>query len=68
MNQLEAVHLKTDVLAKVRQAFTSPPGESSEVEIFRETNGQIILRARKGGSHNRPVMLMVTVTELRSWE
>ena len=68
MNRLEAVHLNTDVLAKVRQAFTSPPGESSEVEIFRETNGQIILRARKRGSHDRPVMLMVTVTELRSWE
>jgi hypothetical protein len=62
------VHLKTDVLAKVRQAFTSPPGESSAVEIFRETNGQIILRARKRGAHDRPVMLMVTVTELRSWE
>ena len=68
MNRLEAVHLKTDALAKVRQAFTSPPGESSEVEIFRETNGQIILRAQKRGSHDRPVMLMVTVTELRSWE
>ena len=68
LNRLEAVHLKTDVLAKVRQAFTPPPGESSEIEIFRETTGQIILRARKRGSHDRPVMLMVTVTELRSWE
>ena len=68
MNRLEAVHLKTDVLAKVRQAFTSPPGETSEVEIFRETTGQIILRAGKRGSHDQPVMLMVTVTELRSWK
>ena len=68
MNRLEAVHLKADVLAKVRRAFTSAPGEPSEVEIVRETNGQIILHARKGGSHDRPVMLMVTVTELRSWE
>ena len=68
MNRLEAVHLKTDVLAKVRQAFITPPGEFSEVEIFRETNGQIILRARKPSVDDQPVMLMVTVTELRSWK
>jgi hypothetical protein len=62
------VHLKADILAKVRQAFITPPGEYSEVEIFRETAGQIILRARKPGADDRPVMLMVTVTELRSWK
>ena len=68
LNRTEAVHLKADVLAKVRQAFTSPPGEDSEVEIFRETAGQIMLRARNPGADDRHVMLMVTVTELRSWK
>jgi hypothetical protein len=68
LNRTEAVHLKADILAKVRQAFTPPPGEYSEVEIFRETAGQIILRARKSAAHDPPVMLMVTVTELRSWK
>lgn len=68
LNRTEAVHLKADILAKVRQAFVPSPGEYSEVEIFRETAGQIILRARKATAHDRPVMLMVTVTELRSWE
>ena len=60
------MHLKADILAKVRQAFVPSPGKYSEVEIFRETAGQIILRARKATAHDRPVMLMVTVTELRS--
>ncbi len=68
MNRTEAVHLKADILAKVRQAFVPSPGEYSEVEIFRETAGQIILRARKSTAHDRPLMLMVTVTELPSWE
>jgi hypothetical protein len=68
LNRTEAVHLKAHILAKVRQAFTSPLGEYSEVEIFRETAGQIILRASKPGADDRPVMLMVTVTELRSWK
>ena len=68
MNRTEAVHLKADILAKVRQAFTSPPGEDSEIEIFRETAGQIMLRTRKPDASDRHVMLMVTVTELRSWE
>ena len=68
LNRTEAVHLKADILAKVRQAFVASPGEDSKVEIFRETAGQIILRARKPTAHDRPVMLMVTVTELRSWE
>jgi hypothetical protein len=68
LNRTEAVHLKADILAKVRRAFMVPPGEYSEVEIFRETAGQIILRARKHGAYDRPVMLMVTVTELRSWK
>jgi len=68
LNRTEAVHLKADILAKVRQAFVASPGEYSEVEIFRETAGQIILRARKPTAHNRSVMLMVAVTELRSWE
>ena len=67
MNRTEAVHLKAHIMAKVRQAFTAPAGEYSEVEIFRETAGQIMLRARKLGANDRPVMLMVTVTELRSW-
>ena len=62
------MHLKADILAKVRRAFVVSPGEYSEVEIFRETAGQIILRARKLTAHDRTVMLMVTVTELRSWE
>ena len=62
------MHLKADILAKVRQALVPPPGEHSEVEIFRETAGQIILRARKPGAHDQPIMLMVTVTELRSWK
>jgi hypothetical protein len=50
------------------------PGEYSDVEIFRETAGQIILRARglgagrRLGTDRRRVMLMVTVTELRSWK
>ena len=68
MNRVEAVHLKTGILAKVRQAFTPPKGKTSEVEIFRETAGQIILRARKRDADDRRVMLMITVTELRSWE
>ena len=68
MNRTAAVHLKADILAKVRRAFVVSPGEYSEVEIFRETAGQIILRARKPAALDRPVMLMVTVTELRSWE
>jgi len=68
LNRTEAVHLKADVLAKVRQAFVPPPGEYSQVEIFRETAGQIILRARKARTDDQPVMLMVTVTELRSWK
>ena len=68
MNRTEAVHLKTNVLAKVRQTFVPPPGEYSEVEIFRETAGQIILRARKVSTDDQPIMLMVTVTELRSWK
>ena len=63
LNRNEAVHLKAGVLAKVRQAFS---GECSEIEIFRETAGQIILRAREPGMP--AVMLMVTVTELRSWK
>ena len=68
LNRTEAVHLKADILSKVRQAFITTPDEYSEVEIFRETAGQIILRACKPGPHDRPVMLMVTVTELRSWK
>jgi hypothetical protein len=68
LNRTEAVHLKADILAKVREAFTLPLGEYSEVEIFRETAGQIMLRARKPGADDRHVMLMVTVTELRSWK
>jgi hypothetical protein len=68
LNRAEAVHLKADILAKVRHAFVPPPGEYSEVEIFRETAGQIILRARKPSKNDQPVMLMVTVTELRSWK
>jgi len=62
------VHLKADILAKVRQAFVPPPGEFSEIEIFRETAGQIMLRARRRGVDGQPVMLMITVTELRSWK
>ena len=68
LNRTEAVHLKADILAKVRQVSVGSPGEYSEVEIFRETAGQIILRARKPAAHDRPVMLTVTVRELRSWE
>jgi hypothetical protein len=68
LNRTEAMHLKADILTKVREAFTPPPGEYSEVEIFRETAGQIMLRARKPGADDRHVMLMVTVTELRSWK
>ena len=68
LNRIEAVNLKADILAKVRQAFIPTPGEHSEVEIFRETAGQIILRARKPDANDAPVMLMVTVTELRSWK
>ncbi len=68
LNRIEAIHLKADILAKVRQAFVLPPGEYAEVEIFRETTGQIILRARKTSADDQPVMLMVTVTELRSWK
>jgi hypothetical protein len=68
LNRTEALHLKADTLAKVRQVFITPPGEYSEVEIFRETAGQIILRARKPSIDDQPVMLMVTVTELRSWK
>jgi hypothetical protein len=68
LNRTEAVNLKAHILAKVRQAFVPLPGEDAEVEIFRETAGQIMLRARKTGPEERPVMLMVTVTELRSWK
>jgi hypothetical protein len=68
LNRIEAAHLKADILAKVRQAFLPTPGEYSEVEIFRETAGQIILRARQPIARDAPVMLMVTVTELRSWK
>jgi hypothetical protein len=68
LNRTEAVHFKADILTKVREAFTLPVGEYSDVEIFRETAGQIMLRARKPGADERHVMLMVTVTELRSWK
>ena len=68
LNRTEAVQLKADILAKVRQAFIAPPGCCSDVEIFRETTGQIILRSRKPAARGGPVMLMVTVTELRSWK
>jgi len=68
LNRTEAIHLKADILARVRQAFIPRPDDYSEVEIFRETAGQIILRARKSGADGQPVMLMVTVTELRSWK
>jgi hypothetical protein len=68
LNRIEAVKLKADVLARVRQAFSSAPGEHSEIEIFRETAGQIILRARNPDANGGSVMLMVTVTELRSWK
>ena len=64
MNRTEAIHLKAETLAKVREAFT----EHSEVEIFRETAGQIMLRALKPSTDDQHVMLMVTVTELRSWK
>jgi hypothetical protein len=64
LNRTEAVHLKAEILAKVREAFT----EHSEVEIFHETAGQIMLRALKPSADDRHVMLMVTVTELRSWK
>ena len=67
LNRTEAVNLKADTLAKVRQAF-APAGEYSEFEIFRETAGQILLRTRKPGPDGQSVMLMVTVTELRSWK
>jgi hypothetical protein len=67
LNRTEAVHLKADILTKVREAFI-PVGEYSDVEIFRETAGQIMLRARKPGADERHVLLMVTVTELRSWK
>jgi hypothetical protein len=67
LNRAEAVHLKAEVMSKVREAFTPALGESSDVEIFRETAGQIILRGRRHGVNDRQVMLMVTVTELRSW-
>jgi hypothetical protein len=67
LNRTEVVHLKADILAKIRDAFTWPPEEYSEVEIFRETAGQIILQTRRPGPYNRSLMLMVTVTELRSW-
>jgi hypothetical protein len=68
LNRSEAVHVKADVMAKVRQAFAPQPGDNSELEIFRETAGQIMLRTRKPGASDQPVMLMVTVTELRSWK
>jgi hypothetical protein len=69
LNRIEAVKLKADVLARVRQTFDLQQDENSEIEIFRETAGQIILRARSPhGVDGRPVMLMVTVTELRSWK
>jgi len=69
LNRIEALHWRAHILAKVRQAFIQPPGEYPEVEIFRETAGQIILRARKPGADDRLGMLMmVTVTELRSWK
>jgi hypothetical protein len=68
LNRTEAVHLKAEVMSKVREAFTPALGDSSDVEIFRETAGQIILRARQRGANDRQVMLMVTVTELRSWK
>jgi hypothetical protein len=68
LNRTEAVHLKAEVMSKVREAFTPVLGDSSDVEIFRETAGQIILRARQRGANDRQVMLMVTVTELRSWK
>jgi len=68
LNRIETAHLKADILAKVRQAFLPTPGEHSEVEIFRETAGQIILRARKPDARDGPVILMVTVAELRSWK
>jgi hypothetical protein len=67
LNRTEAVHLKQDVLSKIRAAFTAAPGEITDVEIFRETAGQILLRARNVRPSDPPVMLMVTVTELRSW-
>ena len=57
------MHLKANILARVRQAFSPRLGEYSEVEIFRETAGQIILRARATGPDKSPVMLMITVTE-----
>jgi hypothetical protein len=68
MNRIEAVKLKEEVLARVRKAFTPLVGEHSDIEIFRETAGQIILRSRNPGPSGSPVMLMVTVTELRSWK
>jgi len=64
LNRSEAVHLKGEILAQVREAFT----EHSEVEIFRATAGQIMLRALKPSTDDQHVMLMVTVTELRSWK
>ena len=68
MNRTEAVRLKAGILAKVREAFTPPLGEYFEVEIFRETAGQIILRSRTADADDQRIMLMVTVTELRSWK
>jgi hypothetical protein len=41
LNRIEAVKLKADVLARVRQTFDLQQDENSEIEIFRETAGQI---------------------------
>jgi len=63
VNRVEAADLKADILSKIRKVFSRRP----DIEIFRETAGQIMLRARNRGQSDRPVLLMVTVTELRSW-